>query len=150
MGRRQEQLDAMVSYGRAAVLWPAMPREWSSVPYKGSGLEGGSRTPMRRRSRGMGAWYDGDVRWCTTATPVDGRRHGRRGLAMAQAARGTMGVGKEGGAAQGDPTVRGSADHGQPRRAGPAEPRGGDARRRHASSSAELWRVASKFRFSAV
>jgi hypothetical protein len=80
-----------------------MPREWSSGPYKGSGLEGGSRTPMRRRSRGMGAQYDVDVRWCTTATPVDGRRHGRCGLAMAYAARGARVVGKEGGAAQGSP-----------------------------------------------
>jgi hypothetical protein len=140
----------MASYGRVAVRWPAMPREWSSGPYKGSGLEGGSRTPMRRRSRGMGTWYGGDVRCCTMATPVDGRRHGLRGLAMAHAARGARGVGKEGGAAQGGPTARGPADQGRPQRAGPAEPRGGDTRRRRASWSSELWRVASKFRFSPV
>jgi hypothetical protein len=82
-----------------AVQWPAMPSEWSSGPYKGSGLEGGSHTPMRRRSHGMGARYDGDVRWCTAATPVDGQRHGQRGVATARAARGARGVGKEGGAA---------------------------------------------------
>jgi hypothetical protein len=120
----------LASYGRAVVRWPAMSREWSSGPYKGSGLEGGSHTPMRRRSRGMGARYNDDVRWCTAATLVDGQRHGRRGLVMAHGARGARGVGKEGGATQGS-TAHGPADHGRPRRAGPAEPCG-DARRRRA------------------
>jgi hypothetical protein len=94
-------------------------------------LEGGSRTPMRRRSRGMGARYGGDVRWCTAGTPVDGRRHGQLSLAMARAARGARGVGKEGGAAPGGPTTRGPADQGRPRQACTA---GGSGSTRHSGS----------------
>jgi hypothetical protein len=94
-----------------------------------------------RRRRGAG----------TAETPVAGGGkvgafgHGARG-AWRKGSGGRKAVRHKGGGS----TACRLEDQGQPRRAGPAEPRGGGARRRRASWSAELWRVASKFRFSPV
>jgi hypothetical protein len=121
-------------HGGAARLWATTQRAWpaSFCPLYRRVLGGGSRTPMRHRSRGMGAWYGDNVRWCKARTPVDGWRHGRIGLAMARAARGSRGVGKEGGAAPWSPTARGPADQGRPRQACTA---GGSGSTQHSGST---------------
>jgi hypothetical protein len=92
-------------HGGAARLWATVQRAWpaSFCPLYRRVFKGGSRTPMRRRSRGIGAWYGGDVRWYAASNPVDGRRHGRLGLAMARAARGAKGVGRKAARRQGVP-----------------------------------------------
>jgi hypothetical protein len=137
-------------HGGAARLWATAQRAWpaSFRPLYRRVLEGGSRTPMRCRSHGMGAWYDSDVQWFTAGGLVDGRWHGRLGLAMARAVRGARGVGKEGGAAPGGPTARGPADQGRPRQACTA---GGNGSTRHSSSTSRALAFQGKmFRTSPV
>jgi hypothetical protein len=116
-------------------------------------------TRVRRRG-GSQVHHDGKVtvwrrvrrrrRAGTAETPVAG---GGKVGAFGHGARGAWRKGSGGRKAvrhKGGSTACRLEDQGQPRRAGPAEPRGGGARRRRASWSAELWRVASKFRFSPV
>jgi hypothetical protein len=89
----------------------------------------------------------------TAATPLGGRRHGRLGLAKARTTHGARGVGKEGGAALGGPTVRGPTDQGRPRQVCTAA--GGVScvvpTSRHRTRRRTLWRSRGKmFRTSLV
>jgi hypothetical protein len=111
------------------------------VFYRRPALAKAVRDPSLRHRRGVRRRARPD----TAATRVDRRRHGRCCVATTRAARGARGVGEEGGATQGGPTTHGPMDQGWPRRAGPAKPRGGDARCWHAFWSVELWQVALKF-----
>jgi hypothetical protein len=105
--------------------------EVSPTSYTGSryGHKGGAR--VRRRAVGRAArrvYGGGGIGWSA-------RRAWTRGVSR---------VGKKGGG-HGGSTAHGAADNGRPRRAGPAESRRGDARRRRGRA---LWSARVPTHFS--